>query len=230
MAPLSKRTSMGGDPSSKRMRTRGKQIRRFTPTPLYQAPRSNPLGGPWPVQKHAQLTYSTLISMTITTGQGNYFMSCNGMYDPDITGTGSQPLYFDQLMELYNHYTVTSSFAEFQPITGSNAVLTVYVDDDTTSSGDAFVCGARPGAKITNMGSVESRSPTIRQGWSGKRLFGPNVLNNSLFRGSSIANPPEQSYYVLVVYDPSLSSYTLNVRVKITFNATFTELKTIGSS
>lgn len=168
--------------------------------------------------------------MIITTGSGTYFMSCNGMYDPDITGTGGQLLYFDQLMELYNHYQVTSSFAEFQPITGSAVVMALFIDDDQNISGDAFVCGARPGAKIMNLGAVESRTPTMRHAWSCRKTFGPNVINNFVYMGNVTSNPGEQSYYVVRVHDLSLTSYTLNVRVKITFNAVFTELKTIGSS
>lgn len=223
--------SSAREPMAKRARTTGKGSKGAS-VALYRSPRANPLGGPWPVQKQATLTYSTLLSITVTTGNGIYFMSTNGLYDPDISGTGAQPLYFDQLMELYNHYTVTDSSAEFQVLTSNEPiVMALHVDDDTSATGDTFVSGARPGAKILNVSGTDAvQAPVMRMNWNAAAMFGPGVLNNALFRGNSAANPDEQMYYVVHVYDPTLTSYTLLVRCKMSFRATFTELKTIASS
>jgi hypothetical protein len=46
---------------------------------------------------------------TITTnaaGLGQYIWNINSLYDPDRTGTGFQPTYFDQLSEIYGRYRV----------------------------------------------------------------------------------------------------------------------------
>lgn len=39
----------------------------------------------------------------------SHLFAANGLYDPNITGTGHQPLGFDQLMAMYTTYTVISS-------------------------------------------------------------------------------------------------------------------------
>lgn len=39
--------------------------------------------------------------------------SCNGIFDPNITGTGHQPRGFDQLMVMFSHYVVISTKITF---------------------------------------------------------------------------------------------------------------------
>ena len=53
----------------------------------------------------------------------SYVYSCNGMYDPDITSTGHQPMGFDQWMAFYQHYTVLGSKLSCS-FASSNADLT----------------------------------------------------------------------------------------------------------
>lgn len=35
-----------------------------------------------------------------------HLFRANGIFDPDVTGTGHQPLYRDQVADLYTNYTV----------------------------------------------------------------------------------------------------------------------------
>lgn len=43
------------------------------------------------------------------TGSNLWQFGANGLYDPDITGTGHQPMYFDNYAALYRQYRVTRS-------------------------------------------------------------------------------------------------------------------------
>lgn len=52
-------------------------------------------------------------------------MAGNSIYDPDQTGTGHQPMYHDQLGDLYNNYRVM----------GSKIKVTFMAKDDTTGIG-----------------------------------------------------------------------------------------------
>ena len=38
-----------------------------------------------------------------------YIFSANGLYDPDITGVGHQPVGFDQMGQMFDHYTVIAA-------------------------------------------------------------------------------------------------------------------------
>lgn len=40
---------------------------------------------------------------------GVQVISANGLYDPDLSGVGHQPTGFDQIMAMFNHYTVTGA-------------------------------------------------------------------------------------------------------------------------
>ena len=60
--------------------------------------------------KHrGKLLYSDNRVITPTAAAATaYVYSANGLYDPDITGAGHQPMSFDQLIGMYEHYTVQS--------------------------------------------------------------------------------------------------------------------------
>lgn len=190
----------------------------------------NSAGGPWPLQKSCQLVYSDIVRLTLTTGRGIFSFSANGLYDPYITGTGHQPMYFDQLMAIYNHYVVTGARFELQAVDASADILcSVYQDDDTTQTNEAEYAAERPGASAVVI-KTGQQSPLLTSWFSAYKTFGPNVLNNELFRGNSSANPTEQSYFAVSVFDPLLASDSYDFWVKITYTATFTELKTISGS
>ena len=46
-----------------------------------------------------------------SNGIAKQYMRMNSLFDPDQTGTGHQPYYFDQFAALYNRYTVLGSKA-----------------------------------------------------------------------------------------------------------------------
>lgn len=231
MAPLAR--SSYGARSSKRVRT----SRKLSQKPkramaMYPAIQRNlTYGGPFPPVKKCTVVYSTVVASSVATGNGSYVFSANGLYDPDITGTGTQPLYFDQLMALYNHYVVTSSTITVEALNdGSDRslVLTCYPDDDTTIAGN-FTAMQRPGA-VVKSGNPLNQAVIIKNYWSAYKHFGPGVLNNSLFRGDTTRNPDEQMYFAIQLQELGLASFSQNLRVTIRYSTTFSELKTVTAS
>lgn len=50
--------------------------------------------------------------ITLNPGLGGavtHSFAANGLYDPDVSGVGHQPIGFDQVMNFYNHYTVVGA-------------------------------------------------------------------------------------------------------------------------
>jgi hypothetical protein len=170
---------------------------------------------------------------TISTGAGSAgtrVYSCNGLYDPDITGTGHQPMPFDQLMLTYEHYVCTS------------ALITVSFRNSSTTATMGIGISANASATpttatqtlIENGVMVRDRlSPYPYPGSQGSLTFHvnvskfgsvPDLLDNPDYEGSVSANPVEQSYFHISVWNPdSVSAVDCLTEIWIQYFAIFRE-------
>lgn len=191
-----------------------------------------PLMSAFNLRHKARLRYADVVTIgTFGVTAVGWVFSANGLYDPDITGTGHQPLGFDQLMTFFNHYTVTQSwinvtFLNSATNTPCMVALSVQRASSPLSSyqrvlecGDAVFgnCGAITGSggppgtvlrhhvKVANFQSI------------------PNVLNDDTLRGTAAANPATQMYFVLYVTGLTTSDQSISAQVVIDFEAVFTE-------
>lgn len=70
---------------------------------------------PFPARKHCKVVYSGSFNMStnsLSTFGTQQHMTLNGLFDPDVTGTGHQPIGFDQLMAIYARFKVRSTRVE----------------------------------------------------------------------------------------------------------------------
>jgi hypothetical protein len=188
----------------------------------------------FPNQLRNTLRYADEVTLAVSVGFGKYIFSCNGMFDPNITGVGHQPLYFDQLTAVYDHYTVYKSRIRVlvaHPASQTTAVLTsLYIDDDTSTVGDASLASERPGAKSTyNVPSVY-KANTLTMSWDGIKAFGPTPMTDPNLQGTVAANPTEQQFYVIQVYDSGLNTFSAKVQVVMEFDAIWDEFVTVTNS
>lgn len=193
-------------------------------------------GTAFPLRLQNTLRYTDSVELTLNAnGYGQYLFSCNGLYDPDITGVGHQPLYFDQLTALYNHYKVVRSTMVVQPMVNSDAigvttpssyVLNLYTDDDTTlASGGDERWDAR-GTVVTQLATQASKH---RISWKGDQVFGGNVIDNPDLQGNATNNPAEQTYYIINI-ESGVGGMALKFRVEIFYTVIWDELKSVVRS
>lgn len=132
---------------------------------------------------------------------GSYIFSANGLYDPNISGVGHQPLGFDQFMLMYEHATVIGSKIElhwFNP----NADLSIvgcYLDNDTTVSVDAeqIIENAKGTyAYLSDDNGTSKNQCVMRLGCNPPKFLGLSKGEAAL-RNSNGSNPSEQVYFVL---------------------------------
>lgn len=180
--------------------------------------------------------YCETVQLSSTTGVPvTYRLSTNGMYDPNHTGGGHQPLYFDQFVTLYDHYVVLASKIKVLSIINSNnsATISMLTDDDTTTTAGATPedffeqsSGRRPKILAPNIQPV-----TLNSSWSASKTFGRSVLSNTDLQGTSATNPAEQSYWT-IIFQPldKVSSATCFITVEIEYTAIWKELRDIARS
>jgi len=150
------------------------------------------------------VTYSDYFGMNTGAGTcGTYVFSANGLYDPNITGTGHQPMAFDQMMLSFEHYAVLRS------------KITVTARNTDTSYAQAFAISLNAGTTavtdknvLLENGMVVSSKLGIHNS-SGSAVMKtlsigvdvanfqscPSVLSDPDLHGDIAANPAEQLYF-----------------------------------
>lgn len=186
-----------------------------------------------------QETHTYCEQFYINTGASGalnkYQFSANGMYDPNITSSGHQPMYFDQFTALYDHYCVIGSRMDvtFVPATANNpaAVIGVYMEDDTVLTPTLPAIMEQQTVKCHQTVYNDNLPHHFSLSWSAKDYFGGTPLSNNDLQGTASTNPNEQSYYTLFT-DSSLSVNVSNwvAKVKITYIAVWKEVKPIDYS
>lgn len=174
--------------------------------------------------------YKEIITIT-STGYTGYAFSTNGMYDPNISGTGHQPMLFDQMTTLYDHYHVMSSELKATFWTTQSANLVLYIDDDTSAATSLIQAMESSGSVSALQLQNNARPVVLRKRWDAKKYFGGDILDNTQLQGTSGANPTEQSNFVIGVapYDGATSTNAY-VTVEIVYRAIWTELATLPTS
>ena len=155
-------------------------------------------------QHRTQLRYfGNFISLNPGLGgvASSHIFSANGLYDPDITGTGHQPIGFDELMALYDHYTVIGAKIRvyFNNLDSSNNQFgTVVVRDGPSASTDTREIvenGYVSMCHLATAGTGGDKGQVATSVDIAKFLGRSNALADSQLKGSSAANPSEQVYF-----------------------------------
>jgi hypothetical protein len=197
---------------------------------------------PLPAQLRAKLKYVSyvLLSSGVTPGLNVY--SANGLYDPDITGTGHQPRGFDQLIALYDHYVVMKSkcVVEFMGSSGASnlgQVGGVQLQSSSTAQSDYIdyaeqarcLFGITP-RTLTSGGLTEPLRHEMH--FDAHSFMGiPDPISATKLQGTVAANPSDQAFYHVFAQtidgSTSGSQYAL---VSIEYDAVFFEPVPVASS
>lgn len=198
----------------------------------------NPVRTLFPVKTQRILHYHETVSLSSTTGAvATYVFATNGLYDPNITGTGHQPAGFDQVMLFYNHYYV------------SKASIRVNIRNTTTSVSPTCILSVNGSATaITNTFELQEDGSNVMV------KLGPPTIDNSMatlvakcdvgkfggvkdlsdvtaYQGDASSNPAELSYFHLSFWDDEKAqSCDMYADVLISFTANFIEPRDVAPS
>lgn len=181
--------------------------------------------------------YHEVVGLTSTTGVvGTYKFQCNGMYDPNTTGTGHQPMYYDQMAAIYNHWTVIGSkiIIKITPTTGSSVpfYITLAQNDDSVATGGIDANAEYGSGRRLLFGASTDSVKTMSNKWSAKKTFGGSVLGNDNLQGSSAGvDPSEKTYWhINLQAADQVSTQSVIIDVLISYIAVWEEPKDIIGS
>ncbi len=215
---------------------------RLTLNPI---PRLRVSGGPGFAQSYrVQLPYADIYAMNMSLGGvANQNFRLNSVFDPDLSGVGHQPRWFDQLSALYSYYTVVAAHAECSlgPAAADNALLLTYLDGSggtsTPSMGGASTAqnSELPGSTLDM--SV-SNAPAVSRAVSAymPRLLGGGRTEAEYIADTAnwtpVANNPSKVAFWQVQTQPASPSATINCQlyVKIVFDVVFSGVLPPASS
>lgn len=190
--------------------------------------RSMPFFG-YKVRKQLNYFASGAVSSGVSTANA-YVFSANGMFDPDISGTGGQPMSFDQAMLFFNHYTVHRSTIKVTFMSDSTTVrasvgLFVSGSSTVTTSVEQLLENGDGAFQILEYAGTYGGTATFQRTLNvGRFQDVKDVMDDPNMRGDSASNPTEQAYYHLVVYNTgSAATVQVDFQAVITYDATFHE-------
>lgn len=145
----------------------------------------------------------------------------NGIFDPDFTGVGAQPVGYDQWAAIYTRYRVYSSHCEVNVVNPSATEgLQVAVAPATTASvtlsNESFA--AKPYVKKAYTGrSTGVDTVTIDNFQSTKKMLGVKDIQYSPEYGAGIAsNPSSQWYWQIQIGHQDNANALANTTMRVT--------------
>lgn len=200
-----------------------------------------------PSKKLVRLRYCDEITLNPAMNAfDSILFSANGMYDPYIPAGGHQPLYFDQYMANYDHYTVIGSKIKVTPIPSDSQYSTsalpgafgVFLDDDVafsyTSLAQIVESNQNKGdwrmySNSLTGANTKGKNPSITKYFSAKKFI-QNPLADSN-KGTIASNPTDGVFYQVWACSVGANDpVSAQFMVEIEYIALLTEPKFIAQS
>lgn len=168
-------------------------------------------GGVAPTRMKKKFIYSDQITMNAgAAGAAVYNFSCNSLFDPNRTGVGHQPMGFDQLMLLYDHFVVTEAKISVMALSqgvgaGSaldNQVMVLSLRDTTDGVSNIQQAIELGYAKVGLLGSQNGGNSGLQLDHYvdvGKFLGRANLLSDPDVKGGNGGNPTEECFFQIAL-------------------------------
>jgi hypothetical protein len=196
---------------------------------------------PFPLSATRSLRYCDNIQINAgTVTAASWLFSANNIYDPDLTGTGHSCLGFDELMTVYDHWTVIGSkikvkfMSSSSDVALSSNIVGVYLNDDTVGSSTVSTLQEQPDVTWSTLGPADGGHgvKTLSYKFSAPKYFHKKaIVGNALYRGDNLTSPTEQAYYNLFAASNFASDAAIvTACVQIDYIVVFTEPRTLSQS
>jgi len=168
----------------------------------------------------------------------------SSVFDPDFTGVGNQPRYFDQFCSaedgagLYKRFVVLGAKAKLEMVNLGNTTATDYLrvymkmDNNSTPGTDQYDYEEDPRCKsqILYKGTMLRGQNVMTQYYSAKKFFGTNVNKEDDYAGSYGTNPARNAYLHVVAFNPNGNPAGADFYITIDYIVRFFERVIPGQS
>jgi len=204
-----------------------KRIRRKTTyrkKPVYKKryKRVNPKVTHLPFGQSQKVNHKYFDNVPLSTNAGTrgfYTFCLNGLYDPNVTGVGHQPLGVDQVEQIFNNYCVIGARMKVTILNQDSdeyLMSVLYISEDATpptNPAELMEQGAQSSKVLPPLGtSYDNGKPTIlTANVSTKKAFKVrSLLDREDVNAVRNANPTRPLYGHIIVWQPSGALTTAN--------------------
>lgn len=192
----------------------------------------------FPDRLKTTLKYSQLNSLGPSAAPTAQVFAVNSAFDPDSSGSGHQPSFFDTYAAIYSRYYVEAFQATFEIVNESSTTPIIwsvaYSDNSSPSGTTVEQIGESKYALTGILGTSQGPSmEKITLPWmTSAQLNGqPRVIDESEESAAVTANPADVVFaYVKVAADDGSTSITARCRTVITQRVVFKDLLPYVSS
>ena len=222
-------------PRRKRYKSRGRK-RRYRRKSRAVMRRTKRLRTLQPKRLYRSLIYASNFNLNVTASGFPvfYHFSANGLFDPDLTGAGHQPMGFDQIMPLYNNYVVisasiTCTFSGRPSDASTNSIQMVGIKNaDSVHAlsvlSTSLIEQRKINYKFLNWNSGGSSVKTVKQHQKSWKMLGlSSPFSDVTYRGSVSGNPATFTEFLCLTgpLDNVTDTTLLNCQARIVYHCCF---------
>lgn len=180
----------------------------------------------YPMRKRVTLKYFDLVQINPGLGVvGKHIFNLNSAFSPDYTGTGHQPMSFDQYAAQYGHYTVlnTTYKVQFWGGSGSYRIGTLVARDPAIGWSSLDAIEEQPFVKLRTLYATQTDHPVMLKGRIGIRKWLSRPYWEQNVSAVVTASPSKLLYLYVLAWsadqtgDPSTISANVTLYMDVIF-------------
>ena len=171
---------------------------------------------------------TTVLNPGAAGATATYTLRTNSLFDPDVTGAGHQPRYFDSLNIQYLQYRVVGSIITVKASNfdaASPQIFGIEMSKQAAAQTSALALLEDPDVRTVQLSPSTggSNTKTVRKGWSLQRAVGRLAKGDQDYSANTTSSPSAQWYFHLFAFpvDASKDAGTINVTVQIMYRCIF---------
>lgn len=176
----------------------------------------------FPDHYNTKLMYTEQITFSGSANPAIQLYNTNSLYDPNSTGAGHQPRYFDQLAYVYRGYTVTACKVDMEIVNQSDTAVFAswgMFDNNPGSITADNLRETKYGHGCALQRSTGGGMTRKSQYMTTAQIMGEDdILGDAQYEGTITSHPPDLSFFCFrVISADGITSCAVYVRFNITY-------------